>query len=77
MKGAVMVEQKILRMRQLVERTGLSRSTLFMLMNPSAPQYDVTFPLRVRMTARTVGFLEADVNKWIGSRIAARGVNDE
>ena len=57
---------RILRMKQLIERTQLSRATLYMLMAT-----DPTFPRRIKLTPRTVGWLESDVNVWIASRAAA------
>lgn len=57
---------RILRMKQLVERTGLSRATLYVLMAT-----DPTFPRKVKLTARSIGFLESDVDGWIASRAAA------
>jgi len=54
---------RILRMKQLIERTGLSRATLYVLMAS-----DPTFPRKVKLTARSIGFLESDVDAWIASR---------
>lgn len=58
---------RILRMKQLVERTGLSRATLYVLMST-----DPTFPAKIKLTARSVGFLESDVDQWISSRMQLR-----
>ncbi|HDR8990312.1 AlpA family phage regulatory protein [Burkholderia vietnamiensis] len=60
---------RILRMKQMSERTGLSRATLYVLMST-----DPTFPVKINLTARTVGWLEFEVNEWIASRAASRGV---
>ncbi|MGM3411960.1 helix-turn-helix transcriptional regulator [Ralstonia holmesii] len=57
---------RILRMKQLIERTNLSRATLYVLMSS-----DPTFPPKIKLTARSVGFLESDVDAWIASRAAA------
>lgn len=57
----------ILRMKQLIERTGLSRATLYVLMSS-----DPTFPRKVKLTARSIGFLEFEVEAWIASRAQAR-----
>lgn len=54
---------RILRMKQLIERTRLSRATLYVLMAT-----DPTFPRKVKLTARSIGFLESDVDAWIASR---------
>ncbi|WP_233409938.1 helix-turn-helix transcriptional regulator [Burkholderia anthina] len=60
---------RILRMKQMPERTGLSRATLYVVMSS-----DPTFPAKINLTARTVGWLESEVDAWIASRAALRGV---
>ncbi|WP_439892523.1 helix-turn-helix transcriptional regulator [Ralstonia sp. 25C] len=54
---------RILRVKQLVERVSLSRATVYVLMAT-----DPTFPRKVKLTARSIGFLESDVDAWIASR---------
>ncbi|MGF6611706.1 putative DNA-binding transcriptional regulator AlpA [Paraburkholderia sp. WSM4175] len=63
---------KILRLKQVVDRTGLSRATLYALMAT-----DPTFPTKIRLTARTIGFLESEVDAFIEARAAARHVAKE
>ncbi|WP_229288167.1 helix-turn-helix transcriptional regulator [Burkholderia pseudomallei] len=58
---------RILRMKQLIERTRLSRATLYVLMAS-----DPTFPPKIKLTARTVGWLESGVDAWIASRAESR-----
>lgn len=60
---------RILRIRQLVDRTNLSRATLYVLM-----ANDPTFPKKIKLTARSVGFLESEVDAWIAARAALRNV---
>jgi len=59
---------RILRIKQLVERTNLSRATLYVLMAK-----DPTFPKKIQLTARSIGFLETEVDAWIQSRAQLRG----
>lgn len=54
----------ILRMKQLVQRTGLSRATLYNLMT-----LDPSFPKRIKLTERTIGFLENEVKEWLEARL--------
>lgn len=58
---------QILRMKQLIERTKLSRATLYILIAS-----DPTFPRKIQLTVRTVGWLESEVNAWIASRANSR-----
>ncbi|MGG2042573.1 helix-turn-helix transcriptional regulator [Burkholderia gladioli] len=59
---------RVLRIKQLIERTNLSRATLYGLMSN-----DPTFPRKIKLTARSIGFLESEVDAWIHSRAQLRG----
>lgn len=63
---------KMLRLPQVKEYTGLSRSTIYDLMNPNSPSYDPSFPMQVELTHSTVGWVEGEVYAWIESRIQKR-----
>ena len=56
---------KVLRIRQVQERTGLSRSTIYDRLNPESPRYDSVFPKPMKIGASAVGWLESSINKWI------------
>jgi prophage regulatory protein len=65
-----MVEQlkkahAILRRKQVQARTGLSRSAQYGLMKLGL------FPQSIKISARSVGWLESDIDDFIASRIAA------
>ncbi len=64
---------KMLRLPQVMEYTGLSRSTIYDLMNPNSPSYDPSFPTQVDYTSGTVRWVEAEVYAWIESKIQNRG----
>lgn len=59
---------RILRMKQLIERTNLSRATLYVLMSK-----DASFPRKIKLTERSIGFLESEVDEWIEARAQLRG----
>lgn len=50
---------RILRLRAVLERTGLSRSTLYRKIERG------TFPRQVRISERCIGWREADVERWL------------
>ena len=55
---------KILRRNQVEERTGLARSTIYLLMNQSK------FPSSFKLNdSRAVGWSEDDIEEWILSKI--------
>lgn len=63
----------ILRRQQVEARTGLSRSTIYARMrrNPKRPSdYDPTFPRPVSVGGRAVGWIEAEIDAWLGAQVA-------
>jgi prophage regulatory protein len=59
-------EARILRLAQVKERTGLSRTTLYTLIKEGK------FAAPVPLGARAVGWLSSEVDAWIESRANAR-----
>lgn len=55
----------IIRLRKAIEKTGLSRSTIYNLMSAG------TFAPKIQISARAIGFLESDVDAWIEARVLA------
>ena len=55
----------IIRLRQTIEKTGLSRSTIYNLINAG------TVVPKIQISTRAIGFLESDVDAWIEARIVA------
>ena len=57
------MEMKILRLPQVKEITGLSRSTIYLHMSEGS------FPNHISLGSRAVGWLHAEVEDWINQRI--------
>lgn len=57
---------KILRLNDVMEMTGLARSTVYKLISVG------NFPQQIPLGGRSVGFLEAEVLDWIRQKIEAR-----
>lgn len=54
---------RILRLPQVISSTGLCRSKIYEL------QAEGDFPMRVKLTSRSVGWLEPEVQAWLARRI--------
>jgi prophage regulatory protein len=61
---------KILRLKQVLECTGLSRSTVYDLLNVKSPRHDPSFPKSIQLTQCSVGWVASEIDSWIESRIA-------
>lgn len=62
-------KNRILRLQAVMDRTGMSRATLYAAMKKDE------FPRSIQIAKRCVGWLEADIETWIKSRINAGGYN--
>ena len=56
---------RFLRLPEVLARTGLSRSTIYVRLDQGR------FPRPVSLGARGVGWIESEVDEWMRARIAA------
>ena len=69
--------RRILRLSQVIERTGLSRSTIYDRMNPKSKRHDSSFPQPIKLNGNStsstgaVGWLESSIDEWIEQRMSA------
>jgi prophage regulatory protein len=59
----------ILRIDEVEERTGLSRSTIYDRLNPKSPRYDPAFPKQVSIGTGSVGWIKSEIQTWLESCI--------
>ncbi len=64
----------ILRRKQVEQRTGLSRSTIYgkIKCNPKRPrEYDPTFPLPITLggDGKAVGWIESEIDAWLTAQV--------
>ncbi|WP_405423464.1 helix-turn-helix transcriptional regulator [Pantoea stewartii] len=59
---------KILRMRAVAAKLGIARSTIYDWLTPKSNRYDATFPKQRRLGKQSVGWLEAELDKWLLQR---------
>jgi prophage regulatory protein len=64
-KENLMSDIRVLRLPTVKSKTGLSRSSIYEYMASGR------FPMPTQLTTRSVGWIEAEVNDWIESRIVA------
>lgn len=61
---------KILRLKQVIEKTGLARSTIYKYVDGGI------FPKPIPLGGRTVGWVDSEVHAWITERIENRDTQD-
>lgn len=57
----------ILRLPEVKGKTGLSRSTIYLWIKAGK------FPKQLKLGARSSGWIESDIDKWIDGKVAANG----
>ena len=55
---------RLLRLPQVIDRTGLGKTKLYEL------QKDGLFPMRIKITAHAVAWVEEEVETWIAGKVA-------
>jgi len=55
----------MLRLRDVLKRTGLSRSTIYNKLNVASCHYDAKFPKQVRVGKTSVRWIESEINSWV------------
>ncbi len=63
-----MTHQKIIRLTEVIERTGMSRSLIYMYIKLGK------FPQQVKLGERAVGWLSSEIDQYIYDRISDRSV---
>jgi prophage regulatory protein len=69
-KGPIM-PNVILRLPAVKSRTGLSRSTIYLLISRDK------FPKSVSLGERAVGFVESEIDAWIAQRITTSRIRQQ
>lgn len=57
---------KVIRLNQVIDSTGLGRSTIYKYITEGK------FPAPIKLSERCVGWLESEVQQWIKNRIEVR-----
>jgi len=61
-------------MKDVVSYTGVSRATIYEMINKSSERYDPTFPKKVQLTQVRVVWVASEIAEWINTKIAMRSV---
>jgi len=59
----------ILRLPEVLKRTGISRAAVFQKLDANSSYYDSTFPKQVKLGARSVGWSSEKIQVWIDSKL--------
>ena len=63
---------KIIRLPEVLDMTGKSKSSQYAMLNPNSPTYDPSFPKSISIGLRSKGWLEQEVIDWLKRKMDAR-----
>lgn len=63
---------QLLSIKDVGSYTGLSRSTIYEMIDKSSKRYDPTFPKKVQLTQVRVVWVASEVAEWINTKMAER-----
>ncbi|WP_091193844.1 AlpA family transcriptional regulator [Formivibrio citricus] len=56
---------RFIRLPELINKIGISRSSIYNKMNCNSKHHDSTFPLPKRLGPNTVAWLESEIEGWM------------
>lgn len=59
---------RIMRLKEVIEKTGLSRSTIYNLISQGK------FPKQIDLGARSVGWVDTEIEDWLLAKIELRDI---
>ncbi|WP_227670840.1 helix-turn-helix transcriptional regulator [Psychrobacter maritimus] len=63
---------QLLGIKDVGHYTGLSRSTIYEMVNEKSDRYDPTFPKKVQLTQVRVVWVASEIAEWINNKIDSR-----
>lgn len=70
--GQTFQMNQLINIKQVVEIVGVSRSTIYEMMDEDSQYYDSTFPKKVTITSKRIGWSAWEIHQWIESKLAGR-----
>lgn len=61
---------RMLRMPELRDRLGISRSSIYLKLDPRSRYYDSQFPVPIKLGLASVGWRDCDVQGWLDLQAA-------
>lgn len=65
---------QLINIKQVIEHTGLSRSSIYEMLDEKSKRYDPTFPKKVQLSKVRIAWVATEIAEWIQSKIEARSI---
>lgn len=63
---------QIINLKEVIKFTGLSRATIYRIMDECHKHYDPTFSKQANLTVGRVGWSAWEINQWIENKLTSR-----
>ncbi|MGI3172694.1 helix-turn-helix transcriptional regulator [Aeromonas veronii] len=63
---------KVLRIKDVIQKTGLARSTIYDRISDKSPRYDKNFPKPFKLGLSAVGWFEHEIDTWLHAQASIR-----
>ncbi|WP_084494748.1 helix-turn-helix transcriptional regulator [Alkanindiges illinoisensis] len=68
---------RIVRIKTVMQMTGLSRSSIYEKINPKSSYFELHFPRPISLGSSAIGWVEHEVQAWINQRIQDRQTRED
>lgn len=69
---ATIVMPQLISIQDVIKCTGLSRATIYRMIDEKSEHYDSTFPKKVQLSQVRIAWVASEVAEWINQKIASR-----
>ena len=69
---ATIVMPQLISIQDVIKCTGLSRATIYRMIDEKSDHYDPTFPKKVQLSQVRVAWVASEVAEWIHQKVASR-----
>ncbi|MCW8040092.1 helix-turn-helix transcriptional regulator [Acinetobacter entericus] len=63
---------QLIGIKDVIQLTVLSRSTIYAMMDQYSPYYDPSFPKSVKISQNRIAWSALEIHQWIESKLASR-----
>jgi prophage regulatory protein len=69
MTGTPKRKIRFIRLRTVIEKTGLSRASLYNRLKKGSKYYDPDFPIQIKLGGAAVAWIEYEIDDWMEAQI--------
>ncbi|UYZ85526.1 AlpA family phage regulatory protein [Entomomonas sp. E2T0] len=60
----------MLRIKEVINKLGIGKSTIYDWLDVKSPRYDASFPKPIKLNAKSIGWLSTEIDHWLLAKVA-------